>query len=50
MTPPAKPNVASKIFLFIFLKKKTTPAPKAVIFQVNKVAKKANTTGFKFKI
>jgi hypothetical protein len=45
ITPAAKPSIEFKIFLFIDLKKKTMDAPRAVIPQVNKVAKRANNTG-----
>ena len=38
ITPAAKPSIASKTFLFIFLKQKTSPAPIAVILQVKSVA------------
>ena len=41
MTPAANPNIASIIFLLIFLKKKTILAPKAVIPYVNNVANNA---------
>ena len=41
ITPAAKPSIASITLLFIFLKKKTNPAPKAVIPQVKIVAKRA---------
>ena len=50
ITPAAKPNIPSIIVLLIFLKKKTTDAPRAVTPQVNNVANKANTTGDKFSI
>ena len=46
ITPAANPNIASIIFLLIFLKKKTMAAPSIVILQVNKVAIKACKAGF----
>ena len=47
ITPPANPNIASIIFLFIFLKNKTILAPNIVTLQVNRVAIKAWIEGFK---
>ncbi|MPN21373.1 hypothetical protein SDC9_168752 [bioreactor metagenome] len=41
ITPAANPIIASKTFLFIFLKKNTNAAPSAVTPQVNKVASNA---------
>ena len=38
ITPAAKPSIASNTLLLIFLKRKTTDAPKAVIPQVKIVA------------
>ena len=43
MTPAAKPSMASRAFLFMVLKKNTSPAPNAVTLQVNSVASSACT-------
>lgn len=45
ITPPVNPSIPSKNPRFIFLKKKTTEAPKAVRNHVNVVASKAAQTG-----
>ena len=47
ITPAAKPKRASMRVLFTFLKKKTILAPKAVILQVKRQARKACNTGDK---
>ena len=47
ITPAAEPNIASNIFLFMFLKNITRPAPRAVIEKVNIQAIKACNMGFK---
>ena len=41
MTPAAKPSMVSSAFLFIVLKKNTSPAPSAVTPQVKSVARSA---------
>ena len=46
ITPAAKPNIASIIDFFIFLKKNTKAAPKAVTNQVKHVARKTWIIGF----
>ena len=48
ITPAEKPKVASKIFLFTFLKQNTKAAPLAVTKNVNIPAIKACQTGFNF--
>ena len=45
ITPPVNPSIPSKTTRFMFLKKKTKEAPKAVKNQVNSVAYKAAKTG-----
>jgi hypothetical protein len=45
ITPAAKPSMLSKTFLFIFLKKNTTEAPKAVTNHVKQVASSACIMG-----
>jgi hypothetical protein len=47
ITPAAKPSMASRTFLLMVLKKKTTPAPAAVTAQVKQVANSAWMMGFK---
>ena len=48
ITPPVKPNIPSKTALFIFLKKKTNDAPKAVKAQVKRDAYNADKIGCSF--
>ena len=45
ITPPVKPSIPSRTTRFIFLKKKTNEAPKAVRPQVNVVAINAANMG-----
>lgn len=47
ITPAAEPSIASKMFLFMFLKNTTRPAPSEVIEKVNIQAIKACNMGFK---
>ena len=50
ITPAAKPSIRLKNFRFMFLKKKTRDAPRAVTPHVKSVPKSANKTGFIFNI
>ena len=48
ITPPVKPSIPSKTALFIFLKKKTNDAPRAVNPQVKREAYNAANMGCSF--